>query len=221
MSEYYMLECWGFEIDGPIEQPVDIDYDDWQEEHGINDDNVDFWLGRSLKELNIPNPIQMQWDELEWEESEKPNSLIGPKNENGFRRKYMYDVCEPPLFHKELVASLIECGVSNMEMETFDVQISDQKTKVICNDYLAVNLVGLVKAADLGRSKLKKHSETGLYDTDFDALVLNKDKIPAQRKIFRLAESVNAVVIHRSVKEYLESKGGFDLDFVEPKDWIG
>jgi hypothetical protein len=39
--------------------------------------------------------------------------------------------------------------------------------------------------------------------------------------MFRLVENTSAVVIHRSVKEYLEAKGFTQLMFVAPDEWIG
>ena len=71
-----------------------------------------------------------------------------------------------------------------------------------------------------GRSQATPHSPDGLIDTDFDSVAI--DEVPTHGRLcFRLAESVNALVVHRSVKEHLESKGGFELTFTEPKDWIG
>lgn len=56
--------------------------------------------------------------------------------------------------------------------------------------------------------------------TIFESVKLDEEAIKGQ-KMFRLAESVNAVVVHRSIKEYLELKGGFELTFTEPEKWVG
>lgn len=222
MSEYYMMDSWGLDNDEPTLKPLDVDFDDWEDDYGINDDNVEFWLGKPMNHLGMPDPIEMEWDDeiagggIVWETEGQPS--IGPRSEEGVRMKWAYNASDPPLFHKDLVAALRECGVDNIE--THKVQIVDRKTGNVCEDYLAINLVGLVKAVDMNKSKAAVHTDDGLIDTDFDSVAIN-EKAAKGSKMFRLAESVNAIVVHRSVKEYLEAKGGFELTFTEPKNWVG
>ncbi len=156
MSEYYMMDSWGLKTGEPTQKPLDVDFDDWEDEWGINEDDV--------------------------------------------------------------VKAIRESGVDNLE--TFDVRIIDSKTGEVCKDYQAVNILGLVKAADMEKSVAMAHAENGLIDTDFDSVKLDETAVQGCL-MFRLAESVNAVVVHRSVKEYLESKGGFELTFTEPGNWVG
>lgn len=217
-----MMESWGLQHGEPTQKPMDVDFDDWADEYGLDEDKVDFRLGWTMKHLGLPDPIEMVWDEeiagggVAWETEGNPSQ--GPRNENGVRRKWAYKASDPPLFHQELVAAIQECGVGNLE--TYKVRIVDPKTKGICEDYFAVNFVGLVKAVDMGKSQAVSHSEDGLIDTDFDSVAIDESAARGQ-KMFRLAESVNALVVHRTIKEHLESKGGFELTFTEPKDWVG
>ena len=222
MSNYYMLESWGLKYGEPTQKPLDVDFDDWADDYGLNESKVEFRLGWLLGNLGLPVPIEVRWDEqiagggIVWEMEGQPSS--GPRSAGGVRRKWLYKASDPPLFHRDLVAALHECGVDNLE--TFEVRIVDVQTGEICTDYLAVNVLGLVAAADMRKSQATTHSPDGLIDTDFDSVVL--DEGAAQDLLcFRLAENINALVIHRSVKEHLESKGGYELTFTEPKDWIG
>jgi hypothetical protein len=209
MSEFYMMDSWGLKGGEPTQKPRHSDF-------------VKFLLGRSIENLCISTPIKMQWEEevagggLAWLLEGSPSE--GPRNQKGVRRKWAYDACIPPLFHKSLVNALRESGVDNLE--TFDVCLLDTITNEVCDDYQAVNIVGLIKAVDMSKSIAMVYSEDGLFDTDFASVKLNEEVIRGV-KMFRLAESVNAVVVHRSVKAYLESKGGFELTFTEPEKWIG
>lgn len=222
MGEYYMMDSWGLDNDEPTLKPLDVDFDDWEDEYGLDEDDVDFLLGIPMKHLGVPEPMKMEWDDeiagggIVWE-SERQAST-GPRSEEGVRMKWAYKASDPPLFHKDLVKALRECGVANLE--AYEVHITDRKTGKMCTDYLAINLVGLVKAADMGRSKADAHGEDRPIDTDFDSVTIDEWAAKGH-KMFRLAESVNAIVIHRSVKEYLEMKGGFDLTFTEPENWVG
>ena len=39
--------------------------------------------------------------------------------------------------------------------------------------------------------------------------------------MFRLAENTNALVVHESVKAYLEGRGFTMLSFIPPEEWMG
>jgi hypothetical protein len=217
-----MMESWGLEIEEPTQKPGRVDFDDWADKYGLNENKVNFRLGWRLAGLNIPNPIRMVWKEeiagggLAWEMYGKPSQ--GPRSADGVRRKWLYKAGNPPLFHKALVDAIRACGVGNLE--AYPVAITDTRTGEVCNDYFAVNFVGLVKAVNMAKSLATPHSPDGLIDTDFDSVALD-ESAARDSKIFRLAENVSALVVHRSVKEHLESLGGFELTFTEPKDWIG
>jgi len=222
VTNYFMMESWGLENEEPTQKPRSVDFDDWADEYGLDEHKVSFLLGWRLAGLNIPNPIRMVWKDelagggLAWEMEGKPSQ--GPRSPEGVRRMWLYKACDPPLFHKALVEAIRRCGVDNLE--AFPVAITDTRTGEVCNDYFAVNFVGLVKAVNMAKSLATPHSPDGLIDTDFDSVAID-ERAAGGVKMFRLAESVNALMVHRSVKEHLESLGGFELTFTEPKDWIG
>lgn len=158
------------------------------------------WLAGARFSGPIEQPIRLEWD---------------PKTEGP--RKTLYDVTIP-LFHKDLVAALREAGIDNLDC--YGTEIRHPKEGVTTRDYLAVNIIGLIAAADLEQSQHTAYSPAKLIDVDFDSLVIDPKRTLGAR-LFRLAECVTGLVIHRSVKDFLHAKGGFGLTFVSPKEWIG
>lgn len=215
MSNYYMMDCWGLDGDERTQKPqnANLDFDE--------DDSVQFFVGLPLR-VNLPIPLELEWDPdisgggAAWEEFGKPSS--GPRNQLGIRRQWAYPANDPPLFHREIISALRECGVDNFQ--AFETRITDVYSGEICCDYLAVNFLGLVKAADPSKSKAVTHSEDGLIDTDFEPVSIN-EAATRGLLLFRMAECVTALVVHVRVKEHLEAKGGFELVFTPPEKWIG
>ncbi|MHC4216006.1 MAG: hypothetical protein ACYSWP_21860 [Planctomycetota bacterium] len=190
MDNYYMLECYATP-------------DKWEFQNIMSYpriEGIDSWLLGKPFTIEITQHIELQWD---------------PET-HGYR-KSLYDAVIP-LYRREVIKALHEVGVDNLV--TYPTRISDTVTGEICQDYLAVNIIGLVSAADLEESSYTKHSQKGLFDTDFDSLAIDKAKV-ANLLFFRLAECVTGTVVHRKVKQHLESKKDFDLTFVQPKNWIG
>jgi hypothetical protein len=132
-------------------------------------------------------------------------------------KKALYDATIP-LLRGDLVAALRTAGVDNLQ--TYRAEIRDTLDGSVDRDYQAVNVIGVIAAADMAKSKFTAHSSPALIDVDFDSLVIDPAKARGQ-KLFRLAECVSGVAIHRVVKEHLESKGGFGLTFVPPEQWVG
>lgn len=163
-------------------------------------DGIDSWLRGSRFAKPPIEPIQLEWD---------PRSEGPPKA--------LYDAVIP-LYRLDLLEALREAGVDNLDC--YAVEVSHPETKEITKDYSAVNIIGLISAANLRQSSFSDPSGRGLLDMDFNGLAIDPAKA-MNALMFRLAECVSGVVIHNSVKEHLESKGGFGLTFVPPSDWIG
>jgi hypothetical protein len=62
------------------------------------------------------------------------------------------------------------------------------------------------------------HDNIAKIDVDFDKLVLDEMKLQGLPLMFRLAESVNTILVHKSVKEHLTQKGFTGLLFSEVGD---
>lgn len=163
-------------------------------------DGVDSWMLGSRFNVKLPEPIRLQWDP----------ETTGPY-------KHLYDVTIP-LIHQDLLKALRAAGVDNLDC--YRTEIRDTRTGAVSTDYFAANIVGVIAAADLGGSTYTDHSGHGLMDIDFDSLAIDPRRALGAR-LFRLAECVSGVVVHQTVKEHLESAGGFGLTFLAPSDWIG
>jgi hypothetical protein len=121
------------------------------------------------------------------------------------------------LFSDELIEALKSAGVNNLEC--YQVVLVNEQSHERWRDYKAVNIIGLVAAADLGASVYRPHGRP-VIDVDFDSLAIDESKARGFL-MFRLAENVSAIVVHKSVKQAVEEKGIRHLDFVEPQDWMG
>ena len=122
------------------------------------------------------------------------------------------------LFSDAMLAAIERAGVDNLDV--YDAVISDPATGERYASYKAVNIIGAVAAADLGKSVFQAPSGSPIIDTDFDSLSLSEKKAGGML-MFRLAESVNGIVVHEQVRAQLERSGIPYLDFTDPESWIG
>lgn len=123
-------------------------------------------------------------------------------------------------FYNELSAA----GIENPVEYLHSVGVSevddwvDKKANSYITNYKAVNILGLVSAADMQKSVATIHDGIPLIDVDFDELVIDEQKTKGI-KLFRLAESTNAILIHESLRDALIEKGfGEDLAFYDLKE---
>lgn len=119
---------------------------------------------------------------------------------------------------RRLLAALEAAGVDNLD--AYEAVIRNPETGFATDDYVAVNLIGLVRAADLERSRVVGGSSDGLIDVDLDGVAID----PARAHgllMFRLAENTSAVVVHRRVARHLLATGFDMLSFRPPATWKG
>jgi len=121
------------------------------------------------------------------------------------------------LMSDDLIAALVEGGVDNLDC--YDAELFNPVTKTRFTNYKAVNIIGAVAAADLGKSDCTVYNEPR-FDVDFDSLTLDETKTRGLL-MFRLAECVTGIVVHESVKRCVERHGIAHLDWVLPEEWVG
>lgn len=121
-----------------------------------------------------------------------------------------------PAMSKRLHAVLVEAGVSNLEV--FPLEIMDPSSGKLLHDHVAFNLIGKVAAVDVAASVVSASNTDKMVSASFDQLALDEQRIGGAL-MFRLAEAVSTIVVHRSVKERIESAGIQTLTFYVPKDW--
>lgn len=119
---------------------------------------------------------------------------------------------------RRLFDALAEAGVDNLD--AYRTVIRHPVTGFETEDYVLVNVIGLVRAADMARSAVLGGGWNGLLGVDFDSVVLDEDRA-ADLLMFRLAECTTAVVVHDRVKQHLLRRGFDMLAFIPPEEWMG
>ena len=166
-----------------------------REVHGVED--VNWMLGRPFTDA-IETPIQITLD--------PDDGLMMPMFDEGIL-----------LFSDEMIAALREVGVDNLDC--YDTELTNGLTNQRFTNYKAVNIIGVVAAADLANSTFEAHGRP-IIDVDFDGLAIDEAKARGFL-LFRLAECVSGIVVHENVKKHLEGKPIAHLDFIDPQNWIG
>jgi hypothetical protein len=113
---------------------------------------------------------------------------------------------------KRLVAILQEAGVDNLQI--FPAEIKHNLTGEIIDDFVVVNIIGMVSCADLSKS-----DATPLADVNyFHKLTIDANKTRGAL-MFRLAESRIDVIVAEQVAQNIE-KGNFHNLTLEPIEEI-
>jgi hypothetical protein len=162
---------------------------------------ISFWKGARI-DSPVPEPLQYKLKRLRRDADDHAPfmpSTLGTRI---------------PLFRDDLIASLRACGVDNLDL--YAATVSDPEDGTVHENYKAVNILGLVAVADLQASRYVTHGAP-VADVDFDALVVDESKARGLL-MFRLAESVNAVLVHEKVKDRLTQAGFDDLAFNIPAE---
>lgn len=157
-----------------------------------------WWRGAVIS-VDLPDPIEFTLD------SYSPGSPA----EDQYMGAVIYT--NPPVWRDDFIQALRDCGVYNFD--TYNVAITDPDDGTVHSNYKAVNILGLVAAADMEKSVASVHDGIPLIDVDFDELVIDEKKTKGI-KMFRLAESNNAILVHESLRDALLEKGfGSDVAF--------
>ncbi|MCX9156605.1 hypothetical protein OPU71_10775 [Niveibacterium sp. 24ML] len=123
-----------------------------------------------------------------------------------------------PLMTARLHKALLAAGVSNLD--TYPVLLEDKQSGNIIDGYLAFNIIGVIAAADAQGTRYAPGSTDRLISADIDHLIIDPEKV-AGGKMFRLAESVSAILVSEDVKTVIEATGISTLTFMPPETWVG
>ncbi len=161
---------------------------------------LNWWRGAVIT-MDVPNPLKFTLDPYE------PHS----PDEDQYIGAIIYT--NPPLWRDDFIAALKECGVYNFDL--YDVAIHDPDDDSVHTHYKAVNVLGLIAAADMDKSVATVHGGIPLIDVDFDELVVDESTTKGVQ-MFRLAESTNAILVHEKLRDALLEKGfGSDIAFYD------
>jgi hypothetical protein len=123
-----------------------------------------------------------------------------------------------PLMTKRLLTALQDAGVTNLD--TYDAEIYDPTEDRTYDNYVAFNIIGKISAADLNQSSYDATLPERMISMDFDSVIID-EQATRGALLFRLAESVNAIVVHEKVRQHLEASGIDTLTFIPPEEWAG
>jgi hypothetical protein len=125
-----------------------------------------------------------------------------------------------PLMTRRLVQALRGAGIDNLQTYETTLESAQGEHPPPADHYLAVNIVGCVAAADLGKSEISPDTPERIVSTDFHSLSIDESKARALL-LFRLAENITAVLVHEHVKEQVERSGITTLTWLAPEEWAG
>jgi len=164
------------------------------------------WRSGHIIKANIPEPLRYEIHE----------------DDEGVMRPF-FSAESQPLMSDGILEILFKCGVDNLD--TYRAEIVETRTEKIHVDYKAVNIIGLVAAAgeESETKSLGLGPDDSLVSSWFEKLVISETKAHGFL-MFRMAESVSIVIVHRKIKEAVENANlpGVDkLDFIHPARWKG
>lgn len=164
-----------------------------------NIDELDGWLLGRRFTSTIPEPLKIALDDTQ--PGRLPDYLKGTI----------------PLMSDRLIDALRRAGVDNFDL--YRVELSNGRGEVVSTSYKAVNVIGVVSAADMGASKVAAGFAPEMVSTSFDSVVIDPQRARGLL-MFRLAEAVTTLLIHEKVKAHLEANGFGALGFARPEDWM-
>ncbi len=100
----------------------------------------------------------------------------------------------------EIIQALKNCGVENIQI--YPAELIDTNTQQKYS-YFAVNIIGLVRAADLGASRWINLDGDARSDTYFEHLLVDRKKAEGAA-MFRLYEDSSSIIVNQVVKQALE-----------------
>lgn len=180
--------------------PEDDDGGYYDINDGLQFDGVLSWsLGRRWN-VDLPDPIEIEILPVE--------GYVGPLSD-------LYDgnMC---LMSPRLVEVLRSVGVDNLDV--YRAVLRNTQTGE-GHEFHVVNIIGLVAAADLGRSKWSSYDDEPVIDVTFDRIEID-ERAAREQKVFRLAENTGVIMVDEEVRDHL-LRGDFpSLIFSEPKHWV-
>lgn len=117
---------------------------------------------------------------------------------------------------KRLYETLVQAGVATMD--TYPVELHDPVNGTLHENFIAFNITCKLSAADASNTTFAPENTDTLISADIDSLAIDANKA-SDALLFRLAESVNTIIVHESIKQAIEAAGIDTLTFIKPEDW--
>lgn len=110
-------------------------------------------------------------------------------------------------------------GIENVEV--LPVWLMDHQQSIASKDYTIMHVLGVVDAIDLEKSKYRMGRIKKDQISRIKCLVLDKEKIPKDAKIFRLSNKLNEILIDDDVKKAFEDAGLIGWKAIPADGWDG
>jgi len=123
----------------------------------------------------------------------------------------------PKIMSNEFHQVLLDARVLNLDV--YDAVLRSEDGSVKYHGFKAFNVIGLVSAADLSKTRFSSRNRSRSTDASINSLAIDKGKAKGVL-IFRLAEYVGAVAVHKNVKRAIEAKAIPHVVFYEPSKYI-
>lgn len=123
----------------------------------------------------------------------------------------------PPIASQAFFDCLVNAGVSNID--AYDVVIVSEDRSRRLEGYKALNIIGLVAAADPAGTRYDPENASRLIDASIDSLKLDPRRIRGTL-MFRLAEFSGAILVHAKVKAAIEAAGFPHMVFRHPAEFV-
>ena len=121
----------------------------------------------------------------------------------------------PTLASERFYQALLAAGVDNID--AYDAYLYNEEAGIHIEGYKALNIIGTLRVA--GKNTQFK-TESRLINASIDQLEIDPDFTP-NLLMFRMAEAPTEILVHKSVKNYLEGLNLFpNLEFTESKDFF-
>lgn len=121
-----------------------------------------------------------------------------------------------PAMSKRLHAALLAAGVANLDVYPLDIH--DPASGRTLQDHVAFNLIGKAAVVDMQQAVLAAGTKERTASASFDSLAIDESRVGGLL-MFRLAEALSTIVVHRTVRERVEAAGIRTLSFYVPSDW--
>jgi hypothetical protein len=148
------------------------------------------------------------------EVQEPVQATINPQNKKGILLP-LYGV--PQIMRRDLYETLVGAGVDNIDV--YAAVVTQEDGTVVSNDYVAYNIIGAVKAADLSATEFAPENPSRMVDAGVEKMAISDEKAKGLL-LFRSAESIRLIVVHENVRKAIEAKGIANIAFRGSEDGI-
>jgi hypothetical protein len=146
--------------------------------------------------------------------SEPVEAVVNAENETGVLLPF-YNT--PQIMREDVYDAVRSAGVDNVDV--YKALVKREDGSVFAENYLAYNILGALKAVDLGKSQFAPENPSRMMDASIEKLTVDESQV-GNLLMFRLAESLRTIVVHESVKTAVEARGIAHIAFLASEQFI-